>query len=57
MQYAGGDILDLLGYADLARKGMWPVAGGALEQTEFAQAAFRYIWGLEDRLLGQRDHG
>jgi hypothetical protein len=52
----GGDLFDVLPFADIARKGTWPVAGGSMDQTPWASQAFRYIWNLEDQLMRRHGH-
>lgn len=38
------DIEDALFYADLLRRGLAPLPGGALDQTEAFLAAARFVW-------------
>lgn len=42
-------VWDLLTYADLYRKGLPPVAGGALDQAAAFVEAARFIWNEHDQ--------
>ncbi len=41
-------ITELIEFADAARHGTWPVAGGVLDQTVHARRLFRLIWQHTD---------
>jgi len=43
-------VWDLLDYAALYRRGLPPVAGGALDQAAAFTAACRFVWAEQDRL-------
>lgn len=46
-QWVGSDVWELLTYADLYAKGNPPVAGGALDQTQWFVDACRIAWSEE----------
>ena len=50
MRYVGADMAEVLSYAELYRKGIPPVAGGALDQTHWFNEACRLIWHDEAQL-------
>jgi len=43
-EYATDDVWEMLAAADLAAKGLPPVAGGQLDQTKSFLQAARFIW-------------
>jgi hypothetical protein len=42
----------LIEYAELYEKGLPPIAGGALEQTEYFRRAARFIWNEQRQWRG-----
>lgn len=49
MLWIGREIWELLEYAALYKRGLAPVAGGALDQAESFLAGCRLIWSLQAR--------
>lgn len=41
----GGDVWDLLLAASMAEKGLWPVDGGWLNNTQVCLDGVRFAWG------------
>lgn len=48
------EYFEAVEYADFARDGHWPVAGGVLDQAEWFRKATRIIWAEEDHHEAQR---
>jgi len=49
LDYITADIWELIEYAELYKKGLPPVAGGALDQSAGFVAAARFIFGEQDK--------
>lgn len=50
MDAIGPDAIELMELADLYRRGIPPVAGGALDQAAAFNAACRFVWAERDRV-------
>lgn len=44
--YAGAEAFEVLNFAELAREGLPPVHGGALDQTQSFLQVCRMIWPI-----------
>lgn len=55
------DVWEAVDFAEMARKGAWPEAGGLLDQTAIFADAARLAWGYADHfkalLRTPPDHG
>lgn len=49
-KFVGGEIIDFLEYADHAKRGCYPVAGGSLDQTHWFLAASNFLANEERRV-------
>lgn len=55
VRYAGPESFEVLSFAELAREGLPPVHGGALDQTQSFLEACRFIWPALDEIKAERN--
>lgn len=55
--YAGSEAFEVLRFAELAREGLPPVHGGALDQTQSFLEVCRMIWPVIEEQKAKRMFG
>ena len=54
LEFAGPEAMEIVRWADLAGRGLWPAAGAGLDQAAAFLDACRFVWAEDEAAKARR---